>query len=247
TFNAVVTGPVIGEPVEPETLDAYTIGQKAEFFDNRVRVNSEVFYYKYKDMQLTSIIPGGTALKNAAEATIKGIDVDITASLFQGFTLTAAFEVLDGEYDKFENGPFWVYEPNPTTFTSNREESRSLKGNDTVNTPPFSVSLRADYVYPTSIGDLDFNLAYNHGGDYYFDPDNGEGQLKKSYDRQPKLDLVDASIGWTSTNGMYDVRLWGKNLTEEEYISFGFEEALLTQYAPAPPRTYGVTLGVHFK
>ncbi|MET0660886.1 MAG: TonB-dependent receptor, partial [Steroidobacteraceae bacterium] len=39
TFNAVVTGPVIGEPVEPETLDAYTIGQKAEFFDNRVRVN----------------------------------------------------------------------------------------------------------------------------------------------------------------------------------------------------------------
>ncbi|MET0985243.1 MAG: TonB-dependent receptor, partial [Steroidobacteraceae bacterium] len=92
TFNAVLfplPGVPLSDPVEPETLDAYTIGQKAEFFDNRIRVNSEVFYYKYKDMQLTSIVAGGTALKNAAEATIKGIDVDITATLFQGFTLTA--------------------------------------------------------------------------------------------------------------------------------------------------------------
>ena len=90
-------------------------------------------------------------------------------------------------------------------------------------------------------------MSYNHSGDYYFDPDNGKGQLSQSLDRQPLLNLVDASLAWRSLGGRYDVPAWGKNITGQKYISFGFEEALLTQFAPAPPATYGITFGVHFK
>ena len=77
TFNAVVTpGSTIGPPVQPETLDDYSFGEKAEFFDHRLRVNSEAFWYAYKNIQVTRIVAGGTALSNAARATIKGLDVD---------------------------------------------------------------------------------------------------------------------------------------------------------------------------
>ncbi|MET0983820.1 MAG: TonB-dependent receptor [Steroidobacteraceae bacterium] len=248
TFNAVVTGPAIGDAVKPETLDDYSVGAKSEFFDHRLRVNTEAFYYKYKNIQATRIVPGGTALSNAAKATIKGIDVDITAMPTEGLTLTAAFELLDGEYDDFPEGVFWDYAPISFGISNiAREPGPNLEGYDTVYTPPFSASLRATYTHETPMGTWDFNVGYNHTGDYFFDPDNGKGQLKDSHDKQPKLDLVDASIGWASPSGMYDVRLWGKNITGEEYVSFGFEEALLTQIAPAPPATYGITFGMHFE
>jgi iron complex outermembrane receptor protein len=250
TFNAVVTpGSTIGPPVQPETLDDYSFGEKAEFFDHRLRLNSEAFWYAYKNIQVTRIVAGGTALSNAARATIKGLDVDAAWVATDHLTLTAGIELLDGHYDSYPGGVYWIYAPNPALGVSNVNPAvaPNLAGNKTIYTPPFSMTLKADYVYPTSIGDLDLAVSYNHSGDYYFDPDNGKGQLSQSLDRQPLLNLVDASLAWRSLGGRYDVRAWGKNITGQKYISFGFEEALLTQFAPAPPATYGITFGVHFK
>jgi iron complex outermembrane recepter protein len=48
-FNAVVLpGAPIDEPIDPETLDAYTVGIKSEYLDGRLRVNIEAFYYDYR-------------------------------------------------------------------------------------------------------------------------------------------------------------------------------------------------------
>jgi iron complex outermembrane recepter protein len=250
TFNAVVfPGAPIGAPVQPETLDDYSIGEKAEFFDHRLRLNSEAFWYSYKNIQVTRIVPGGTALSNAAKATIKGLDVDAAWVATQNLTLTAGLELLDGHYDSYPNGLYWIYAPNPALGISNINPpvAPDLAGNKTIYTPPFSLTLKVDYVYPAAFGNFDFAVAYNHGGDYYFDPDNGKGQLSPALDKQPILNLVDASLDWIAPGGRYDVRAWGKNITGQKYISFGFEEALLTQFAPAPPATYGITFGVHFK
>jgi iron complex outermembrane recepter protein len=250
TFNAVVIPPAqIGIPVKPETLDDYSIGEKAEFLDHRLRLNSEAFYYNYKNIQVTRIIAGGTAQSNAAKATITGLDVDATLVPIEGLTLTAGLEVLNGYYGDYPNGLLWIYSPGcaPASSNCNPATPPNLKGDKTLDTPPFSLSLKADYLYKTAQGDLDFALGYNHGGDYFFDPDNGRGQLSPSFDKQPVLNLVDASVDWTSPGGLYEVRAWGKNITGQKYISFGFEESLLTQYAPAPPATYGLTVSVHLK
>jgi iron complex outermembrane receptor protein len=114
TFNAVVQpGARIGAPVQPETLDAYTIGEKAEFFNHRLRVNGEAFWYDYKNIQVTEIVPGGTALRNAAKATIKGVDLEASIAPTGRLQITAGLEALDGHYDDFPNGLFWIYAPNP--------------------------------------------------------------------------------------------------------------------------------------
>ena len=250
TFNAVVfPGAPIGPPVQPETLDDYSIGEKAEFFDHRVRVNSEAFWYSYKNIQVTRIVAGGTALSNAAKATIKGLDVDVSWLPIEHLTFTAGMELLDGHYDSYPNGVYWIYDPDPAHGASNHNPlvPPNLAGNKTIYTPPFSLSVKTAYLYPTTVGDFDFTLGYNHGGGYFFDPDNGKGQLSPSLDKQPILNLVDASVDWMVPGGRYDVRAWGKNITGQKYISFGFEEALLTQFSPAPPATYGVTFSAHFK
>jgi iron complex outermembrane receptor protein len=105
---------VIDPPVEPEKISAITLGMKSEFRDHRVRLNVEAFHYKYKNLQLQQVltIPGGgtaTRLTNAAAATMKGIDIDITAKPLHNLTVTAALEFMEGKYDDFPNGQYFIY------------------------------------------------------------------------------------------------------------------------------------------
>mgnify|MGYP000140193263 CR=1 FL=1 len=61
-------------PYDPETVDAFEVGLKSEFWDNRVSLNIAAFYTKYKDIQQSTTVstPGGTGnetiVTNAASA-----------------------------------------------------------------------------------------------------------------------------------------------------------------------------------
>src|SRR5262249_17431243 len=123
----------------------------------------------------------------------------------------------------------------------------NLAGYKTIYTPPFTSTIRATYRYPVSAGSLDVSVAYNHGGNYFFDADNGKGQLTPALDKQRTMNIVNAAVTWNWVGGRYSSSLWGKNITGAKYISFGLEQALLTNFAPAPPATYGVTLTVRLK
>ena len=106
--------PTIDPPVEPEDIDAYTLGFKSELVDNTLRLNAEAFYYKYENLQLQQvlIIPGGgtaTRLTNAAKATIQGIDIDLLWQPTDQLSITAAVEFLDGEYDDFPDGQYFIH------------------------------------------------------------------------------------------------------------------------------------------
>jgi iron complex outermembrane receptor protein len=245
-FNTVVfPGAPIGAPVQPETLDAYAIGEKAEFIDHRLQINTEAFYYKYKNIQVQSLVAGGTILSNAASANIKGVDVDVKAVPVTNLTLTASLEYLDAHYDRYMDGTISNYAPGCAPAMSNCNTVADLSGFKMPFAAPFSASLVANYLEPTSIGDFDFNVAYNHGGDYYFNPDNGRGQLNPSLNKQPGFNLLNTSLRWSSTTARYDVTLWGRNITGQRYLSLANEQTVVTGWGAAPPATYGINFGVH--
>jgi iron complex outermembrane receptor protein len=128
--------------------------------------------------------------------------------------------------------------------------SWDLKGNHTIQTPPFSVSLIGQYEIPTPIGRFDLNLSWTHTGNYYASADNGKGQIPPSSstnDMQKLIELLNGSLGWTSSNSNLGVRLWAKNLTGVQYWSYADEISFATLYSPAPPRTYGVTITKRFQ
>src|SRR6185295_5949067 len=161
-FNPVVApGDPIDAPVDPEKINAYTIGLKSEYLQHRLRVNVEGFYYDYNNIQVTQILSAVSHVTNAAGATIKGVDVDISAMPVDRLTLTASLEAMEGRYESFPNGTFFVYDPvtgGNCTFAvaappapvpcggvtpPNHDASTGnwdLKGNRTIQTPPFSVS-----------------------------------------------------------------------------------------------------------
>ena len=78
-----------------------------------------------------------------------------------------------------------------------------LKGNHTIQTPPFSASLTGAYEIPTQHGRFDLNLSWTHTGNYYASADNGKGQIAPSSSKNNKqelIDLLNASLGWTSND-----------------------------------------------
>ncbi len=271
-FNPVVLpGAPIDEPVNPETLDAYTAGLKSEYLQHRLRVNVEGFYYDYKNIQVEQILSAVSHITNAAGATIKGVDLDISAVPFDQLTLTASIEAMEGTYASFPDGTSYVYNPvtggNCTFAVASPPApvpcggvappnynavtgSWNLRGNHTIQTPPFSVSLSGQYEIPTPIGRFDLNLSWTHTGNYYASADNGKGQIPPSSsknDLQKLIDLLNASLGWTSSDAAVEARLWAKNLTNVRYWSYADEISFATFYGPAPPRTYGVTLTKRFE
>ena len=265
-FNTtVLPGAEIGRPVSPEELNAYTIGEKADLWEHRLRVDVEGFYYDYRNIQLEQIVAGTTYITNAARAIMRGVDMDATLYPLPHFSISASLEVLSGHYTSFRNGPFYVYNAQMggnclfvgpgscigQAYPPNYDASTGawdLRGNHTVQSPPFSSSLTLQQTIPSHLGNFILTGAWTHTSSYYADPDNGLGQVapsSPSNDRQPLLNLLNASVTWNSINERWQVRVWGKNLSGERYWSYATELIFVTQYSAAPPRTFGITVNWH--
>ncbi|HEY6642795.1 TonB-dependent receptor [Povalibacter sp.] len=87
----------------PETNTVGELGIKTTVADGRLRINGNVFYSDYKDIQLSALTPVGTPpallpnTLNAAPAEIYGAELEITAQ-FGGLGLNAGISALHGEF-----------------------------------------------------------------------------------------------------------------------------------------------------
>jgi iron complex outermembrane receptor protein len=92
--------------IQPETLDAYEIGTKANFLDDRVRMNTSAFYYKYSNMQVPIYAPAGIIVLNAANARLYGADWSLDVRPLRNLTISTGVEWLHTQYRSFDDAPF---------------------------------------------------------------------------------------------------------------------------------------------
>jgi iron complex outermembrane receptor protein len=264
-WNALLAIP---STTEPEILDAFEAGLKTESFDRRLRVNAAAFAYDYKNIQFNLILPAGIfLLQNAGEAKLQGLDIDAVAVPTANLRISAgASYVWKHEYSAFPSGAVFV--PNGSAVTGgtggagativngpngtriitcppsggapaiNCLFNGSFKGKNTLLAPTFSGNLGADYTVPMEAGDLNLNVTVSYTSKIYRLIDNSLSE--------PGYALVNASARWTPGNNGLTITAWGKNLNDHKYHTFG--AALNFGYvgAPAPPRTYGMTVGYKF-
>jgi iron complex outermembrane recepter protein len=231
------TGADAEPPVKPEILTSQEIGIKGEFLDHRLKINADAFYYDYSNIQFATVLVGHTSLLNAASAIIKGGEIEIVALPTNQFSISNNISILRGVYKSFANAP----DPFVTGCTTAGPIlcQFDASGSPTIRSPRFTDNISADYKLPSPIGDFDLNANYTYIDGFNWLPD---GSVK-----QPVTNLVNASVRWTSTNGRWDLRLWGNNLTFAKYYSFVSESSGLgKEFSPAAPRTYGLTAGLHF-
>jgi outer membrane receptor protein involved in Fe transport len=85
----------IGE-YEPEKIWAYALGTKSQFFDQRLTLNLEGFFYAYDALQL--VILDGLALRTEnTDARMYGWDLEAMASPIEGLNLSAVVSFLKTE------------------------------------------------------------------------------------------------------------------------------------------------------
>lgn len=212
---------------DPETALAYELGMKADLLDNTLRANVSAFYSEFDDYQeLLNLTIGGfpvTVTQNAAAVISQGIEFDFTWLPIDGLTLTASGAYLDSTYNEYK-------------------QDASAIGNNTRNAPKKSYALSAAYIVPFE-GDssLEVRADYRHKDEAFQDPQN------RSYSSIPAYNLMDGSVIY-SVDDSLSLTLWGKNLTDEEYLvhSFPFDGFKTAPSVSGLPRTYGVTVNKSF-
>lgn len=213
--------------VPPEHVNAYEVGAKASMLDGALNFSLAGFWYDYSNQQIQDIVGTVIFLRNAGKSEIKGIELEADAELAPGFDLHANIGYTHAR------------------FTELTLEGIDLSGNQLPFSPDLTAGLRAELDIG-SIGDGDLTLlpSVNYLSSQWFTPynaANGNAPLQ-----QDGYALVDLGLEWS--NGDWTVRLWGKNLTETEYytyganlVSFGFNYLM-----PGNPRTYGMSVRREF-
>jgi iron complex outermembrane recepter protein len=219
-------------PFNPETVWNYEIGVKTDLLDNRLRINADVFYMDYKNLQVTQTNAACLCnlTDNAASAEIKGLEAELQFAATDGLRLSLAGSYVDAKYKDFLESAI-----NPST--GQRLDS---SGNRLQRTPETQVSAGIDFTTGFGAWDraLNFRVNYSWQSELYWATDN--------IAKEGSYGLVDARIGLSPQGAPWEVALWGKNLADELFrvnvISFFGEE--VSQFGA--PRTYGVDFSWKF-
>ncbi len=237
-FNLVgTTSPpfMLPAPAEPEIVDAYEIGYKSQWMDNRLRINAAAFYYDYQDIQVTTAVATGSITSNAAAATIIGAEIDVLFLATERLDLKLGLSLLDTEYDRFPNG----LGRTPALGGGNMDVFSDLSGNSLPRTPDYTVHAGANYSIPTDIGQFGATVTYYYNDGFFWEADNR--LTEDSYH------LINAELSWLSLDERYRLSLWGKNLADEEYSVYTISNNMAGDLeAPASPLTFGVSAEVSF-
>lgn len=195
---------------DEEVAEVIELGLKSEFWGRRIRLNAAVFSTEYKDLQLDFSDPANITVSetiNAAngEAEVDGLEFEMTILPAPGLMLGINYTYLDWELnDQF----------NPL---SGRFERFVLP-----QAPEHAGSLTVDYTFaPLPFGSLTLHADVTSTDKYFYTPQNYNDA--DSYTLfNARITLSDIPLGME--RGALKVALWGRNLSDEEYI----------QYTPAP-------------
>jgi iron complex outermembrane recepter protein len=226
--------------VSPEVLDTYEVGFKSELLDHRIRFNAATFYYKYRDIQLTSLVNASQTLLNAATAEIFGAEAQVDVAVTSQFNVHAGGQWLHDRYTEFQGVP--VEEPG--AFGDVQVSCTAVpgvcngSGHRMIKTPDGTFNASADYTFPLPTGALALSAEYLWTDGFFWTADNRI--------RQNAYSLVNGQAKYTFADGHYNVRLWTRNLTNTKYYLTQAEAVTGDIGIPAPPRTYGIDVGVHF-
>ncbi len=219
----------------PEKLLAYTVGNKNRFFDDRVQVNWEAFYYDYKDYIVSVYLTAGPAVGQFAlfnaPAKIYGGEVETIFRATPYDTFNANLALLHGRYGDFVQ-----------TFVSTG--LTNLSGKTLEKSPSVSIQAGYEHVFELPKGDdIRFGVQTSFSSRYWTLFDQTPGSEQPSY---------------TRTNVVLTYEAPGRRWHVQGYVDNLENAAVIATAAPPntasggkipwlhieAPRTFGVRFGL---
>lgn len=218
-YNFRTTVPQIFDagPTDEEKQDSFEVGFKSSWMDRKLVLNGAAFYNDLKDLQrelnvanpIVGVVQG---IRNTADATIKGFELDMVALPISQFAINASVGYLDGSYD---------------------DVRFDLSGDGVINDTDLNLRIARlpEWTYTVG-GTFDQELGefallslrgeYSHRSSTVF-TDNNVGTI-------PSFDVFNASLSLISFDEQWTLTFYGKNLSDE---------AIIQQNTPLPFAQFG--------
>ncbi|HEY5680705.1 MAG TPA: TonB-dependent receptor [Pseudomonadales bacterium] len=235
-FNGRSGTPFAFGPFDEEKVDAYEIGLKADWLDKRLRTNVALFWNDYKGLQRTIIRnlpdpdapnPQETLTENAADATVKGFELEVVAIPVTGLQLNLAVGYNDAGYEEF---------------------FADINGDGTV-TDNSDIPLQRAPEWTIGAG-LSYDAQLGNMGTAVFTADFSHVAKQNNLaSGVPKgeigsYELLDMSVTWRAPSERYYATFYVKNVTDEVYqASITAVGALFDTNLISAPRRWGLTVG----
>ena len=221
------------EVFDEEEVNNFEIGYKSTH--EWGRLNAAIFYNEIDDMQRELNLPNEGAgvvqlIKNTADATIMGIEVDGTFRVTDNIVVLASVGYIDAEYDEVRE------DLNNDGVVDGDDEDLDLP-----RAPELTYSLGANF--DMDVGDWGFMTArinYAYRDEMAF-TDSNLGFINE-------VDMLDAGVDFQSNDGAWIFSLYGRNLLDE--TSHGGDTQLPDTIGPVTvggtfsPLTPGIRVGL---
>jgi iron complex outermembrane receptor protein len=202
---------------EPQKSTNYEIGIKGNV--KNLRMAATVFYMDIEDVHIYKSNGHDYYTDNADSGHSQGVELELAYQLTDTVELTGSIGVIEAEYDSYDAG-----------------EGISFDGKDIENTPSYTATAGVSYRHPSGLyGRIDMKAK---GETSFYDDAN------KTFVQEGAYTVFDAKIGYQT--GGWDFYVYGKNLTDEEYITDFISSSALMMAGFGQPLTVGAGLRYRF-
>jgi iron complex outermembrane receptor protein len=213
----------IAQGFDPETLWSYEAGFKLDLFDRLLRLNGSAFHYDYKNLQVQSFLtPGVIDITNAADAKVDGVELEALLRPAPWLQLGGNLAYLDARYENYTS----ALAPGNIRFDAS--------GNRLNLAPEWAYTVFGQVDAPIGEGSAFGRVEYSHRGRQFFTAQNA------GLDQQEPYGLINGSIGYTFPGDKVQLLVFGRNLTDREYVTSTASFAAGIVGRVGEPRTYGV-------
>lgn len=258
-FNTRTADPGF-ETFDPETNITYELGGKQVLLDGSLQLNYAVFYIDWTDLQISTadLVPFNPAspaadpnyIANVSGAESIGVELEALALWGDHWRVNFAGSYAEPTFDdgtiELSLGRFCVSaQPVCPTVSIPRPPlppavGSPIGGNQLPRTPRLKLAVGAEY--RNAVGDWEYaaRADLSHQDKQYAEVLN--------LAHLPARTLLDVNFTLTSPSADWNLSLWGKNVTDEEYASNAFVIGFSSTYIPslAPGAMWGATVRYNF-
>ena len=233
-------------PVVQESVIDYEFGIKSQPLPG-LSINAAAFYYDYSNKQVRGktvdpLFGALDVLVNVPKSIVKGAEVEIAGSPFDGLSARVAATYLDTKVERF-NGVVGVTQDPMTGFLV--PTFQDFSGVELPFAPEFQLSAALDYEFPVSN-----DLAAFVGTNLYGQTKSyGSLQLNPAARADaliPGYFLVDLRAGVKTFDDNLKVTLWGRNVFNKFYLTNSLRAYDTVIQYTGRPAEYGISLGWNY-
>lgn len=227
---------------EPEFVDSYEVGIKAELMGGDLIANVSAFFSDYEDFQLNTFTGTGFLISNTDQMIAKGVELETTWFFTDNLLWTFGVTYADARYGDDLNADTTELDLVIAQDYKTLEDWRALEdieGRQITHAPYWQGN--SSLFFQGEVGSV---IGYGNVNLSFRGAHNTGSNLKNEKDESDKA-LLNLQLGLRMPDDSWDLQVWATNLTDKQIDTLVFDSVFQGESYSTflnPPRMVGITL-----